>query len=379
MDLDLTDEQQMLRNALRSLCESHATTDVVRAAEHDPRSADALATALAEMGLPGLRIPADHGGSGLGLTELVVAFSELGRALAPGPHFESGVVSAALLTTLAPDHERAATLLGRIADGSSTIITAWQESDGRITPGAMETRLHRDGTNCHISGTKLFVPHVAAADHLLVLARHPDQADRTILAIVSPQAAGITATSLANLADEPLSQLQFHNVMADAVLGLDGGVDAAWSAMFDQALVGMAALAIGGAEKALEITVKYASEREQFGKPIGSFQAIAHYLADAAVHIAGARMLVYRAASAADEGAPFSHYAQMAKLKAGKVFRDVSATAIQVHGGLGFTTEADPQLYFRRAKHQQLMYGDPAFLERRIGDNVFAGTYPVFG
>lgn len=369
----------MLRDALRSLCETHATTAVVRAAEQDPCSADALAAALTGMGLPGLRIPADRGGLGLGLTELVVAFSELGRALAPGPHFESGIVSAALLTALAPDHETAATLLSRIADGSSTIITAWQEGDGRITPETMETRLHRDGDICRITGTKLFVPYGAAADQWLVLARHPDHAEQAVLAIVSPQADGIEATPLANLADEPLAQLQFHHVIADAVLGLDGGVDAAWSAMFDQALVGMAALAIGGAEKALEITVQYASEREQFGKPIGSFQAIAHYLADAAVQIAGARMLVYRAASAADEGTPFSHYAQMAKLKAGKVFRDVSATAIQVHGGLGFTTEADPQLYFRRAKHQQLMYGDPAFLERRIGNSVFAGTYPVFG
>lgn len=378
MDLDLTDEQQMLRDALRSLCEAEATTQVVRAAEHDPCGADALARALAAMGVPGLRIATDQGGSGLGLTELVVAFIELGRALAPGPHFESGVVSAALLSAFADD-EAAAAMLAGIADGSSTVVTAWQEEDGRIEPDSVQTMLRREGGVCTITGTKTFVAHAAAADHLLVLTRHPEEAGLTVLAIVSPSADGIEIVPLPNLADEPLSKLHFRDVRADMVLGLEGGADAAWSAMFDQALVAMAALAVGGAEKILEITVKYASEREQFGRPIGGFQAIAHYLADAAVLVEGARALVYRAASAADEGVPFRHFAQIAKLKAGKMFRDVSATAIQVHGGLGFTTEADPQLYYRRAKHQQLMYGDPAWLERRIGDTVFSGTHSVFG
>ncbi|WP_162854578.1 acyl-CoA dehydrogenase family protein [Sphingobium estronivorans] len=378
MDLDLTDEQQMLRDALRTLCEAEATTQVVRAAEQEPRAADGLKRALAEMGVPGLRIAPAQGGSGLGLTELVVAFIELGRALAPGAHFESGVVSAALLSAFADRDSRAAAMLTGIADGSTSVVTAWQEEDGRIEPNSIQTTLRRDGEGWRATGTKSFVAHAAMAKHLLLLARHPEQANRTVLAIVSPSAGGIEAVPLPNLADEPLSNLHFRDAPVEAVLGLEGGADAAWAAMFDQALVAMAALAVGGAEKVLEITVKYASEREQFGKPIGGFQAIAHYLADAAVLVEGARALVYRAASAADEGSDFRHFAQMAKLKAGKIFRDVSATAIQVHGGLGFTTEADPQLYYRRAKHQQLMYGDPAWLERRIGDTVLSGTHSVF-
>lgn len=377
MDLDLTGEQQMLRDALRSLCEIHATTAIVRAAEHDWHAADALMAALADMGMARLRIAPEHGGLGLEVTDLVVAFIELGRALAPGPHFECGVVSAALLSALAAREDVAATLLAEIADGAA-IVTAWQESDGRIDPAKVATRLHCAGEACSIDGAKHFVAHSAKASRLLVLAQHPDVVGSTVLAVVAPTADGIEAAPQSNLADAPLSTIYFRDVRVDAVLGLDGGVDADFAAMLDEAMVAMAALSVGGAERILEITIKYATEREQFGKPIGSFQAIAHYLADAAVAVEGARVLAYRAASAADEGALFGHFASMAKLKAGKVFRDVSALAIQVHGGIGFTIEADPQLFYRRAKHLQLMYGDPAFLERRIGDTVLSAAHSVY-
>lgn len=374
MDLDLSTEQQMLRDSLREFCEAEVGTGVVRAAEQDPAIGMNVAKRLAELGVTNLRIPADLGGSGLGLTELAVAYIELGRALAPGPHFECGVVSAGLLARLSDPVARE--LLAGIAAGERWIITAWQERENRIDLPSMQAATRREGGRILLDGEKHFVPYARFADRLLVPAAHPDRPTHRVICVVDPSARGIEFVAQPNLADEPLMRLRFTGTPVEALLGADEDVTSAWESAFQECLVAMAALAAGGAERILEITTKYACEREQFGKPIGAFQAIAHYLADAAVQVEGARTLVYRAASAADDGDPFRHFALMAKLKACATFRSVSATAIQVHGGLGFTLEADPQLYYRRAKHQQLMYGDPAWLECRIADGLFAGTHP---
>ena len=374
MDLDLTDEQEMLRDAVRALCTDEMPTTAVRAAEHDPAVTAAFTSKLVEMGIPGLRVAPDLGGSSLGLTDLVVAFIELGRVLAPGVHLENGVLATALLSR-SPEPE-AAQLLRDIASGTCIVVPVWHERDGTSSPATVRTLVERNGAGFTLSGEKHFVPHLELASVLLVLARGPE--GQPVLAVVAPDAAGIARSEQPNLADQPLSRLSFTGTPVDMVLGLNGGVADLWDIAMDELYVGAAALAVGGAERVLEMTTQYACEREQFGKPIGGFQAIAHYLADAAVNVAASRILAYRAASAADEGTAFRHFARMAKLKACKTFRDVSAVSIQIHGGLGFTMEADPQLFFRRAKQQQLLNSDPATLETLIGDNLFAGQHPVY-
>lgn len=374
MDLDLTVEQEMLRDAVRALCTDEMPTTAVRAAEHDPAVTAAFTNKLVEMGIPGLRVSPDLGGSGLGLTDLAVVFNELGRALAPGLHLENGVMATALLSRCSePEAEQ---LLRDIASGAGIVLPVWHERDGTSTPATVRTRVKDTGNGFTLSGEKHFVPHLGLGTTLLVLAQGPN--GQPVLAVVSPEAAGIERADQPNLADQPLSRLRFSDTQVTAVLGLGGGVADLWDSAMDELYIGAAALAVGGAERVLEITTQYACEREQFGKPIGAFQAIAHYLADAAVNVTAARILAYRAASAADEGAPFRHFAQMAKLKACKTFRDVSAVSIQIHGGLGFTMEADPQLFFRRAKQQQLLNSDPATLETLIGDTLFAGQHSVF-
>jgi alkylation response protein AidB-like acyl-CoA dehydrogenase len=175
------------------------------------------------------------------------------------------------------------------------------------------------------------------------------------------------------------------NIVFDGVLDVRviASGDAALRAIAasDRALkLAMAAQAVGGAEQVFSLARDYACTREQFGQPIGAFQAIAHMLADGAVNIAGASMLVHRAAAALDGSAAGGEaspdcWIDMAKLKACQVFRDVSAMAIQVHGGIGFTLEAAPQLYFRRAKHLQLMHGEPLDLMTTIGATVLAGDH----
>ncbi|HEY4548501.1 MAG TPA: acyl-CoA dehydrogenase family protein [Pedomonas sp.] len=374
MDLDLTDEQGMLKEAVRALCEDMMPTTAVRAAEHNPAVTAAFTQKLADMGIPGLRVPPSLGGSGLGLTDLVVAFIELGRALAPGAHLESGVLATALLGACA--EPEASQLLRDIASGRHVVLPVWHERDGTNTPATVSAAVAQDGGGLVLTGEKHFVPHLELAGCLLVLARGPH--GQPVLAVVCPDAPGIERSAQPNLADQSLWRLRFTRTPVQTVLGLEGGIAALWDRALDELHVGAAALAVGGAERVLEITTQYACEREQFGRPIGGFQAIAHYLADAAVNVAASRILAYRAASAADEGTAFSHFALMAKLKACKTFRDVSAVSIQIHGGLGFTMEADPQLFFRRAKQQQLLNSDPASLETLIGNGLFAGQHPVY-
>jgi alkylation response protein AidB-like acyl-CoA dehydrogenase len=175
------------------------------------------------------------------------------------------------------------------------------------------------------------------------------------------------------MANEKLFAVDFGETVLnaqDVLLAED--VEHAWDHAMLEGLLALSAQSVGGALQILETTIAYAKEREQFGRPIGAFQSIAHYLADAATEIQGVRYLAYQACWALDNGLPFSKLALMAKLQCNAVFRRTAVTAVQIHGGMGFTLEADPQLYYRRAKSQQLQYWDPMYLEERIATEVFS-------
>jgi alkylation response protein AidB-like acyl-CoA dehydrogenase len=368
MELELSREQEILQNSVRALCDVEMNIELVRKSETDRSVVKRFSAKLADLGFCGLRIGFEHGGTGLGVTELVVAFLELGRALTPGPHLENLVMAPALLRNL--DEPAAARYLCEIADGSRVFIPAWQENDGRDRPDSIQSSVCSERGHAVLNGEKLFVAHLELADRLLVLARVRNE-DRCVVCVVPTGAEGMEATPQANIADQSMWKVKFCDTPVETVLGDGRDVAGAWKRMFDESLIGSAALAAGGAERVLEITTKYACERKQFGKPIGGFQAIAHYLADAAVEVEGARLLAFRAASAADEGSSYSYFAAVAKLQACKTFRDAAALSIQVHGGLGFTLGGDPQLFFRRAKQQQLLNGSPASLEEIVEKTLF--------
>lgn len=377
MDLDFSAEQSLLRDTVREICSGNSPLTLVRQLERDERGyAAPFWRALAEAGCLGLSIPEQYGGVGLGALEAVVAYEEFGRALAPSPHFESALLAAGLLLAAGSETQRQA-WLPRIVDGSVVVIPCWQETAASPEPAAMRCRIEGEGETLRLSGEKMLVPFAGSADRLLVLARHPLQ-QRCLLALVPATAAGVTLTPQSNHADAPLFAVKFSAVAVrrEDCLGWEEGIDAVWRAVFLRNLVPLAAQAVGGAERMLAMTNDYAKVRKQFDRPLGGFQAIAHYLADRATELEGAKTLVYQAAWAIDAGEPFERLALMAKLKACATFRKMTAVGTQIHGGIGFTSEADPQLFFRRAKHQQLMYGDPAWLEEGIAARVFAGDYP---
>ena len=368
MDLDLTDEQQLLRDTVRGLCARHAGLDVVRSLEDDPIGyADKLWAELAQSGILGLTIPEADGGSGMTMLDAAVVFLELGRALAPLPVFHSVVMTGGVLSRAGTDAQRAS-LLPRIAAGDAIVVPAWLEPDRGFGEKGVALRAVKDGDGWTLTGAKRHVQFAKAAELLLTLARTDDG---VAMFLVPTDAPGVTLTQQHTIASDAQYRVEFAGVK----VGDDARVGdwATWADTMLDGIILLAAQAAGGARYALDITVQYAKDRKQFDKPLGAFQAIAHYLADRQTELDGARTLVHEAAWARSTGRPSTRLAAMAKLFAGQMFRDLTATAQQIFGGVGFTLEYDIQLYFRRAKALQVSWWNDRYLEEIVAADILDG------
>jgi len=377
MDLDFSEEQEMLREMVRGVCSTYASLDAVRAAEDDPIGYPVeLWEQLAALDLTGLMIPEAYGGSGMTALEGAIVYEEFGRSLAPSPHFVSAVLAAGILLHAGTDEQKQ-TLLPQIAKGESIFTTAWLEPKGGFGPKGVGVRAGLLGNGYVLNGTKWHVPFAAAASTLVVLARTGEGLTDLDLFLVDPTADGVTRTQMFSIASDCQYEVTFDDVEVghDARIGPAGSGWSTWNAVLTEGLVFLAAQAIGGAAYALDITVQYAKDREQFDKPLGAFQAIAHYLSDAATAVNGGRILAYEAAwslaeGKAVEGKTIAVLAPMAKLFACQTFRNTTAMAQQVFGGVGFTLEYDIQLYFRRAKALQIAWLDDVALGERVAAQV---------
>ncbi|HEV3227288.1 MAG TPA: acyl-CoA dehydrogenase family protein [Acidimicrobiales bacterium] len=348
MDLDFTDEQELLRETVRGVCARHCGLDVVRALEDDPVGyPEKLWVQLAELGL----LYTD-----LSMIDLAIIHREFGRSLAPSPAFASVVMSRSVLEAAGEVSWRTG-----VESGESIVVPAWLEPDRGFGPAGVQARLEGG----RVSGVKRHVPFAAAADRLLVLARGAD--DRIALALVDPKADGVTLAQQLTVGSDAQYRVDLDDAAAEVVTE-DGWP--LWHAAMLDGIILLAAQAVGGARYALDITVQYAKDRFQFDKPLGAFQSIAHYLSDAVTALDGAELLVWEAAWARTEGRPITRLAPMAKLFACRTFRDITAMSQQVFGGVGFTVEYDIQLYFRRAKQLQLSWWDDRHLEELIASEV---------
>lgn len=367
MDLDFSEEQVMLRETARGLCEQLVPTTVVRELENTEQGfLPPFWQELGTMGINGIAIPEQHGGMGLGALEMAIVYEEFGRSLAPSPHFASCVLSARVIQ-LGGTAAQQQQWLPALASGEAIITPAWTESGNGFDADGVQLGAKKSANGYVLNGTKLMVPFASSATRLLVLAR--DGKD-VIGLLVDPKTKGVKLTYEKNHASECLFQADFVNVEVGVADVLASNFWKVWDDAMTFSCIAMAAQAIGGAEAIHHMANEYAKQRVQFGKPIGSFMAIAHYLADLIVRIEGTKVLVYQAAWAKDNNKPYHKLAAMAKLQACQVYRDAAATGVQIHGGFGFTTEGNPQLYYRRAKHQQVTWWDSAYLEQRIAAAV---------
>jgi len=373
MDLDFTEEQQMLRDTVRQLCAAESPVEVVRAMEDDPIGFSApLWKQLGELGVIGLTLPEAYGGGGQSALEAMIVYEELGRALAPSPHFVSAVLAAGVIARAGSEAQKRE-WLPQIASGVAIVTPAWLEPHGGYGPIGVQATATGGGA-VNLNGTKRHVLFAKAAARLLVLARSGGAPTDVDLYLVDPAAPGVTLTQQRTMASDTQYQVELRDVpvAASERVGAARGGWAVWDEVMHEGIVLLAAQAMGGAERALEITVDYAKTRHQFDKPLGAFQAIAHYLADAATTVDGGRTLVHEAAWALATGRPIAKLAPMAKLFACRTYRDVTAMAQQVHGGIGFTLEYDIQLFFRRAKQLQLSFWDDRHLEELVATAALA-------
>lgn len=376
LDLNFNDEQRILQDMVARVCAKLCDSAAVRRVEGSESGyLPELWQQLIELGLTGLTIDEQYGGSQSGLLDLAVAYEQLGRVLAPTPHWVSCVLSARLIQH-SGNTSMASELLPAIASGSSIVTTAWLEPEGSADSTGIQLQAKPESNGFILQGEKTLVPYASVADHLIVLARVGTAPEAVGLFAVPATAQGLEISRQPNHASEALFHVGFNAVQVNAEQCLAEG-EAAWSAWqvaMDGALIALSAQAVGGTAAMLEMSNDYAKERHAFDRPIGSFQSIAHYLADVATELESARVLAWQAAWAHDEGQPYRLLAAMAKLHACAVFRRATAVGVQIHGGMGFSLEADPQLYFRRAKQLQLMHWDPAFLEQRIADAVLPSS-----
>jgi alkylation response protein AidB-like acyl-CoA dehydrogenase len=321
-----------------------------------------------QMGLVGLAIPEKYGGSGFSYVELIVVFEEMGRALLCAPYF-STVALAANLLLASGDESAKADYLPALASGEKIGTVALAEATGRWDEAGVSMAATRSDNGWLLDGEKSFVTDGHLADVVLVAAR--TNAGVSIFA-VDKGAIGFAATPLATL-DQTRKQakLSFANTPA-RLIGSDGGGWTALAKMLDLAAVALAAEQVGGAQQVLDVTVQYAKDREQFGQPIGSFQAIKHKCADMLLEVESARSAAYYAGwVAADDDDELPVVASLAKAYCSEAYFHAAAESIQIHGGIGFTWEHPAHLYFKRAKSSELLFGDASYhrelLAQRIG------------
>jgi alkylation response protein AidB-like acyl-CoA dehydrogenase len=326
--------------------------------------AEPLWRRLAEVGFQGLTIDQRFGGQGLGMVELALVLEEMGRAVYPGPFFASVVLGGSAIAASGDEQAKRA-YLPSLASGERTATLAVLEDSPSWTPRAMKLSARADAHGWRLDGLKRFVPFAHVADLILVAARTSDSddpAEGVTLFVVERGAPGLRLEPNVEM-DLTSRTATLHlddvHVSHDAVLG---EVDAGWPmlrATLQRAAVAASAEMLGAARKSLEMSVEHAKVREQFGQPIGAFQAIKHMCAEMLMDVETAHGATYYAAWALDAEAPDAVLAaSVAKAHVGDAARRVCGAAVQVHGGIGFTWEYDLHLYFKRAKHLEALYGD---------------------
>lgn len=372
MDLEFTEEQQMIKDMARSIFDEHSSVDQVRKLEDDPKGySDALWKQLAESGLLGLTIPAEYGGGGQTLFEAALVYEEIGRTLASVPHFVSAVVGAGVLAEAGSDAQKSE-WLPKIATGEAILTPAWLEPERGYGPVGVQiaaTAATADGDGFSLSGQKQHVYFGSAADHLLVLARTDAGVD---LFLVDARAPGISMRQILSQSGDAQYLVAFDEVKvaeSDRIGAPGTGWDT-FSKVLHDGIVLLSAQAVGGAQRALDITGEYMKVRTQFDKPLAAFQALAHYMADASTNIEGGRMIVHEAAWTRSQGRSIQRLAPMAKLFCCDTYTSVTRMCEQLWGGVGFTLEYDVQLYFRRAKQLELSWWDTPYLEELVAADV---------
>ncbi len=374
MDLELSEDQKMLRATARDFLAKECPKQFVREMEQDEKGySPQLWLKMAQLGWLGLPFPERYGGGGGSFLDLVILLEEMGRACLPGP-FLSSVVLSGLPILAAGSEEQKQQFLPAIARGKIFTL-ALTEADGSYEAASIKTRAAPDKDDYVIGGTKLFVPDAHIADYLLCLTRTKEGssgAEGLSLFIVDAKNPGISYTPLITIASDKQCEVVFGKARVP-VTDILGDLDQGWEVVektLQYAAIAKCAEMVGAAQQVLEMSVDYAKQRVQFDRPIGSFQAIQHHCANMLIDIDGMRYLAYQAAWLLSEGLPAAKEVAMAKAWVSQAIRRVTALGHQIHSGVGYTMDHDLQLYFRRGKAAEVLFGDANFHRELIANQL---------
>ena len=369
MNFAFSEEQETLREFVRNFLEEKSAEAAVREQMEtdDGFDPDVWQQMSEQMGLQSLIVPEEFGGQGFGYVELIVVLEEMGRALLCAPFFSSVVLAANTLIH-SGDETAKADLLPKIASGTIATL-AFTEENGKWDESGITMQASESANGYTLDGSRMYVLDGNTAEIILVAAK---TANGVSLFHVDAGADGLTRTSLATMDQtRKQSKLDFSGTPA-TLIGEEGKGWDTLSTVLDLAAVGLAAEQVGGAQMCLDMAVEYAKVRVQFGRPIGSFQAIKHKCADMLLEVESAKSAAYYAGwCAAEMNDELPSTASLAKAYCSEAYFHAAAENIQIHGGIGFTWEHPAHLYFKRAKSSELLFGDPTYhrelLAQRIG------------
>jgi alkylation response protein AidB-like acyl-CoA dehydrogenase len=376
MNLDLTEEQEMLRTSARDFLTKECPKTMVRKLEEDEKGySPELWRKMAELGWMGLVLPEQYNGMGMGFMDLVILLQEMGRNILPGPFF-STVVLGSLPILNAGTEEQKKEFLPRIAAGDMILTLAFIEPSARYDAAGVQTKAAAQGDSFIINGTKLFAENAHIADCIICVTRTKKGTtpeDGITLFLVDAKSPGIKCEVMPTIGADKLCEVVFKNVKVPKNNML-GKLHEGWPIMaktLEYATIAKCAEMVGGQEAALDMTLAYVKERVQYGKPIGSFQVIQHYCANMWMNVETSRDILYKAAWNVAEGLPGSGTeVAVAKGWINEAYKFVTERAVQCHGAIGTTRDHDIGLYYRRAKAGELAFGDTDFQKELVAQQL---------
>jgi alkylation response protein AidB-like acyl-CoA dehydrogenase len=375
MPMILNEEQNMLKDSAKDFCSNNAPIDQLRKLR-DENSADGFDRdtwkSMVELGWAGIPFPEEHGGLAFGYKGLGVVTEETGRTLTASPLFATVWVGGTAINIGGSDAQKSA-ILPKVAAGELLLALALEESH-RHNPYGIAAKAEQDGGTWKVSGEKTFVLDGHVADKLIVAARTagaPGDRDGITLLLVDRGADGVEVSRTIMADSRNAANVTLSNAAAEGVIGEVGKGADVLDQTLDIARIGISAEMLGSALECFERTVAYLKEREQFGVPIGSFQALKHRAADMFCEIELSKSCVLEALTALDEGRDAEEIAKLASLtktKVGETFHTVSREGIQMHGGIGMTDEFDIGFFIKRAAVTEQTFGDVNFHRNRYGE-----------
>ncbi len=370
MNLDFTEDEELIRSISRDFLTKEFSKELVRELEDDPKGySPRVWQKMAEIGWMGMIIPEQYGGIDGTFMQLVVLFEEMGRACMSGPFFSTTMCATAILD--AGNDEQKNQFLPQIAEGKMILSLVLTEPVPRFDADGITVKAETDGDEFVINGTKLFVTDAHIADYLLCVARTDSSAEPEngiTVFLIDTKTAGIKITPLITMSWERQNEVAFENVRVQKA-NILGELNKGWpiiEKLLQKSIIAKCAEMNGGSDWVVAESVAYAKDRVQYGKPIGSYQSIQHYLADMWTDVGLGKRMTYYAAWKIDQGMPFAMEASYLKSFVSDAYNHSTRMGIQIHGALGTTRDHDMGLYYQRARQAWPLFGDPDFHREKV-------------